>query len=239
MEQEISEFDNISVEMHENEGINISIEMNEDEGINDKELEDTIDVDVGMENEFAQEEKVGDPEIGMVFDTAEGLFEYYTKYGSENGFPIKKRSSSKGDDGVVRWVLFTCLDQARQRALQEMLSNCIQLQKPNGLNNELKKGEGACESSQPTTCGSAGRPPFKAEDKQAGTKLLKVARKEEERGKREQVVKMNQGKKKGMSTTENTMNDLDLEKDPIGGSEVMESGETQESIALKDTIGGA
>ncbi|KAF9594883.1 hypothetical protein IFM89_035044 [Coptis chinensis] len=82
--------------------------MHDDEGINDKELEDTIDVDVGMENEFAQEEKVGDPEIGMVFDTAEGLFEYYTKYGSENGFPIKKRSSSKGDDGVVRWVLFTC-----------------------------------------------------------------------------------------------------------------------------------
>ncbi|KAF9609698.1 hypothetical protein IFM89_017897 [Coptis chinensis] len=65
--------------------------MHENEGINDKELEDTIGVDVGMKNEFVQEEKVGDPDIGMVFDTAKGLFEYYTKYGTENGFPIKKR----------------------------------------------------------------------------------------------------------------------------------------------------
>ncbi|KAF9591252.1 hypothetical protein IFM89_003203 [Coptis chinensis] len=111
MEPEISEFDDISIEMYE------------DEGINDKKLEDTIDVDVCMENEFAQEEKVGDLEIGMVFDIAEGLFENYTKYGTKNGFPIKKRSLLKGDDGV-------------------------------GLNNELKKGEGACVSSQPTTCGS-------------------------------------------------------------------------------------
>ncbi|KAF9617039.1 hypothetical protein IFM89_033109 [Coptis chinensis] len=82
MESRISKFDDISMGLYE-------------KGISDRELEETIGVDVGMENEFVQDEKVGDPEIGMVFDTAEGLFEYYTKYGSENGFPVKKRKRFK------------------------------------------------------------------------------------------------------------------------------------------------
>ncbi|KAF9613998.1 hypothetical protein IFM89_014798 [Coptis chinensis] len=76
MESRIFEFDDISMRMYE-------------KGISDRELEETIGVDVGMENEFVQDEKVGDPEIGMVFDTVEGLFEYYTKYGYENGFPAR------------------------------------------------------------------------------------------------------------------------------------------------------
>ncbi|KAF9611210.1 hypothetical protein IFM89_027760 [Coptis chinensis] len=145
------------------------------------------------------------------------------------------------------------------------------------LNNELKKCERACASSQPTTCGSdqpiacgsdqptacetsgnvhtttkdnglicspqsvrgAGRPPFKRKTSKIEQVVKKLQEKKKKEGKREQVTKMNQGnKKKGTSTIEKTINDLDLEKDPIGGSEVMESGETQESIPLKDTIGG-
>ncbi|KAF9611304.1 hypothetical protein IFM89_029742 [Coptis chinensis] len=200
--------------------------MHEDEGINDKELEDTIDVDVGMENEFAQEEKVGDPEIGMVFDTAEGLFEYYTKYGSENGFPIKKRSSSKGDDGVVRWVLLHVLD----RKATEHFKKCFQI--ASSLQNPIQPT--TCGSEQPTACETsgnvhtttkdnglicspqsvrgAGRPPFKRNTSKLEQAVKKLQEKKKKEGKREQVVKMNQGKKKGMSTIENTMNDLDLEK---------------------------
>ncbi|KAF9613999.1 hypothetical protein IFM89_014799 [Coptis chinensis] len=92
----------------------------------------------------------------------------------------------------------------------------------------------------PQSVRGAGRPPFKRKTSKVEQAVKKLQEKKKKEGKREQVTKMNQGKKKkGTSAIEKTINDLDLEKDPIGGSEVMESGETQESIPLKDTIGGA
>ncbi|KAF9604936.1 hypothetical protein IFM89_011303 [Coptis chinensis] len=44
----------------------------------------------------------------MIFYSVADLFEYYLKYGNENGFPVKKRSSRTNDNGEVRWVAFAC-----------------------------------------------------------------------------------------------------------------------------------
>ncbi|KAF5180902.1 hypothetical protein FRX31_029508, partial [Thalictrum thalictroides] len=44
----------------------------------------------------------------MDFATAAELYDYYGNYGNEMGFPVMKRSSKKGDDGIVRWVMYTC-----------------------------------------------------------------------------------------------------------------------------------
>ncbi|KAK2654384.1 hypothetical protein Ddye_014240 [Dipteronia dyeriana] len=47
-------------------------------------------------------------EVGMVFNLVEELFEYYKMYGNEIGFQIIKRSSTKNDDGELKFVSYSC-----------------------------------------------------------------------------------------------------------------------------------
>ncbi|KAF5201679.1 hypothetical protein FRX31_008730 [Thalictrum thalictroides] len=70
--------------------------------------EEDKSVDEDIENDITTEENKMDLQVGMDFATAAELFEYYGNYGNEKGFPVMKRSSKKGDDGIVRWVMYTC-----------------------------------------------------------------------------------------------------------------------------------
>ncbi|PIA28728.1 hypothetical protein AQUCO_06700032v1 [Aquilegia coerulea] len=54
------------------------------------------------------EEEPMDIKVGMDFSTSEELYDYYGKYGNDKGFPVLKRSSKKGDDGIGRWVIYAC-----------------------------------------------------------------------------------------------------------------------------------
>ncbi|PIA39893.1 hypothetical protein AQUCO_02600385v1 [Aquilegia coerulea] len=73
----------------------------------DTKLEDMISIDEDIEKNIL-EEKPRELELGMIFDSVGEVFDYYVKYGNEKGFPVKRRSSKKGDDGEVRWVIFAC-----------------------------------------------------------------------------------------------------------------------------------
>ncbi|XP_022866876.1 protein FAR1-RELATED SEQUENCE 5-like [Olea europaea var. sylvestris] len=53
-------------------------------------------------------------EVGMMFDDEKEMFEFHKKYAYEVGFPVRKRNSKKGDDGVVRYVMFTCSREGRR-----------------------------------------------------------------------------------------------------------------------------
>lgn len=46
-------------------------------------------------------------EVGMQFKDEKELFDFYKSYAYEVGFPIRKRNSKKGDDGLVRYVTLT------------------------------------------------------------------------------------------------------------------------------------
>ncbi|XP_022868527.1 protein FAR1-RELATED SEQUENCE 5-like [Olea europaea var. sylvestris] len=48
------------------------------------------------------------PKVGMKFQDENEVFEFYKNYAYQIGFPVRKRSSRKDDDGVVRYVTFTC-----------------------------------------------------------------------------------------------------------------------------------
>ncbi|XP_022866174.1 protein FAR1-RELATED SEQUENCE 5-like, partial [Olea europaea var. sylvestris] len=48
------------------------------------------------------------PEVGMLFKSEVDMYDFYKKYAYAVGFPIKKRNSKKGDDGVVRYMTLTC-----------------------------------------------------------------------------------------------------------------------------------
>ncbi|XP_022895256.1 protein FAR-RED IMPAIRED RESPONSE 1-like [Olea europaea var. sylvestris] len=68
---------------------------------------------VGGNDNFGKD-GVNVPEVGMMFDDEKEMFEFYKKYAYEVGFPVRKRNSKKGDDGVVRYVTFTCSREGRR-----------------------------------------------------------------------------------------------------------------------------
>ncbi|XP_050379712.1 protein FAR-RED IMPAIRED RESPONSE 1-like [Argentina anserina] len=49
-----------------------------------------------------------EPNVEMSFNYIDEAFEYYRKYGKQSGFPVKKRTSRKGDDGSTRYVTISC-----------------------------------------------------------------------------------------------------------------------------------
>ncbi|VFQ65426.1 unnamed protein product [Cuscuta campestris] len=48
------------------------------------------------------------PAVGMRFKNYEALYNFYHAYAKKTGFPIRKRSSRKGNDGMTRSVTMTC-----------------------------------------------------------------------------------------------------------------------------------
>ena len=83
--------------------------------LEEDEIEDIKGVGSCNENEVVVEKtnETNEPEIGMKFESERDLFEYYRKYGNEKGFPVKKRSSKKGVDGKVRWVVVSCAREGK------------------------------------------------------------------------------------------------------------------------------
>ncbi|CAK9154823.1 unnamed protein product [Ilex paraguariensis] len=62
----------------------------------EKEVDNTINV----------VEKLEEPKFGMMIITVDKIIEYYIRYGNDLGFPIKRRTSSKRDDGELRYMSF-------------------------------------------------------------------------------------------------------------------------------------
>ncbi|XP_048434656.1 uncharacterized protein LOC125474717 [Pyrus x bretschneideri] len=61
-----------------------------------------------MENTRNVEGKVQEPQVGMIFDNMDQVATYYKEYGRQLGFPVIKRSSTKGDDGKLRYITMCC-----------------------------------------------------------------------------------------------------------------------------------
>ncbi|KAL6183057.1 hypothetical protein ACLB2K_044468 [Fragaria x ananassa] len=67
-------------------------------------VEESIDT---IESENVKE-KIEEPKIGLVYDSIDELEKYYRSYGKRMGFEVCKRTSSKGDDGKLKYITFTC-----------------------------------------------------------------------------------------------------------------------------------
>ena len=72
-----------------------------------EELQDLQEVNSEGNNENLVD-KIEEPKIGMCFNSADEMFEYYKAYGQQEGFPVMQRSCKKGDDRNMRYVTFTC-----------------------------------------------------------------------------------------------------------------------------------
>ncbi|XP_062114368.1 protein FAR-RED IMPAIRED RESPONSE 1-like [Humulus lupulus] len=72
----------------------------------DNDCKDAIDINVNN--------KVVEPSIGMMFNSIDELLEYYRKYGNQLGFEVSIRSSTKGDDGELKYVSMACTCNGKQ-----------------------------------------------------------------------------------------------------------------------------
>ncbi|XP_022869238.1 protein FAR-RED IMPAIRED RESPONSE 1-like [Olea europaea var. sylvestris] len=50
----------------------------------------------------------------MMFHDEKEMFEFYKRYAYAIRFPMRKRNSKKGEDGVMRYVMFTCSRQGQR-----------------------------------------------------------------------------------------------------------------------------
>ncbi|KAF5195342.1 Far1-related sequence 5-like, partial [Thalictrum thalictroides] len=85
-----------------------------EEYIKQDEMDDIIDID--NDKETVVEEKINDLVEGKFFETLDELFSHYVRYGNENGFPVKRRTSKNEDDGEVRWVMFACARSGKSKS---------------------------------------------------------------------------------------------------------------------------
>ncbi|GER42668.1 FAR1-related sequence 1 [Striga asiatica] len=59
-------------------------------------------------------ENIGAPRAGMEFKDINSVFDFYKKYAYSVGFPVRKRNSRKDDDGILRYVTFTCSHEGKR-----------------------------------------------------------------------------------------------------------------------------
>ncbi|XP_022889130.1 protein FAR1-RELATED SEQUENCE 5-like [Olea europaea var. sylvestris] len=85
-----------------------------DELLEESDYENVVgNMDSGEEETLGQDDPVV-PEVGMMFDNENEMFDLYKRYAYHTSFPVRKRNSKKGDDGVLRYVTFTCSREGRR-----------------------------------------------------------------------------------------------------------------------------
>ncbi|XP_022880776.1 protein FAR1-RELATED SEQUENCE 5-like [Olea europaea var. sylvestris] len=67
-----------------------------------------------LDNENVAGDVASEPEVGMMFNDENEMLAFYKRYAYAVGFLVRKRNSKKGDDGVMRYVTFTCSRKGRR-----------------------------------------------------------------------------------------------------------------------------
>ncbi|BFG20443.1 hypothetical protein CerSpe_067170 [Prunus speciosa] len=62
-------------------------------------MEKNDDEATSEELELENRENMQDSQVGMIFNNIDEIVVYYREYGKQLGFPVRKRTSQKGDEG--------------------------------------------------------------------------------------------------------------------------------------------
>jgi hypothetical protein len=74
-------------------------------------LVDVEDLNHVADDENGESDELIEPKIGMQFETVDDLYEFYRSYAKRIGFPVRKRSSRRNEEGEVRTVMLSCSRQ--------------------------------------------------------------------------------------------------------------------------------
>ncbi|XP_022880667.1 protein FAR-RED IMPAIRED RESPONSE 1-like [Olea europaea var. sylvestris] len=76
---------------------------------------DNVDDNVNIvEEETVGRDDFTELEVSMQFKDEKEVYDFYARYAYVVGFSIRKRSSTKDDDGVLRYITFTCSREGRR-----------------------------------------------------------------------------------------------------------------------------
>jgi len=67
-----------------------------------------------LNDELSGEENDLVPKVGMKFNNETEVFEFYKRYAYHVGFPVKRRNSKKGDNGVLQYVGYACSREGKR-----------------------------------------------------------------------------------------------------------------------------
>ncbi|CAA0827173.1 Protein FAR1-RELATED SEQUENCE 5 [Striga hermonthica] len=76
--------------------------------------------------------------LGMVFKSQEEAYSYYSNYGIQKGFGVMKRSSKRGDDGVVRYFTFACVKNDQKKKSTRKTSFVSKLSTKTGCQAKIR-----------------------------------------------------------------------------------------------------
>lgn len=91
------------------------IEMSSDSSRPQRDDEVEIDLEKSCNEEQRVEDpneedkdKVEDPKVGTEFNSIDEMYEYYSRYAKQSGFPVFKRNLKRGANGECKYVTFAC-----------------------------------------------------------------------------------------------------------------------------------
>ncbi|KAL7264640.1 hypothetical protein ACSBR1_002576 [Camellia fascicularis] len=90
-------------------------------------------------------EHLEDPKPGMVFDSIDEVMKFYTRYAKEKGFVVCKRTSSRENDGEMRYATITCNRGGNQKIRS---SNLVKLQPQVKTNCKARVMANLCTSGK-------------------------------------------------------------------------------------------
>ncbi|XP_022899528.1 protein FAR-RED IMPAIRED RESPONSE 1-like [Olea europaea var. sylvestris] len=80
----------------------------DDDALEPSENENVTESMNEVEGETSRGDGIIIPEVGMLFKAKQDMYYFYKRYAYAVGFPVRKRNSKKGDDGVLRFLTLTC-----------------------------------------------------------------------------------------------------------------------------------
>ncbi|KAI5339859.1 hypothetical protein L3X38_019132 [Prunus dulcis] len=86
-------------------------------------MEKNDDEAVSEEPELENRENVEEPLVGMTFNNIDDIVVYYREYGKQLGFPVRKRTSQKGDEGELKYVTISCGREGKYKNQDGRLRN--------------------------------------------------------------------------------------------------------------------
>ncbi|KAE8796170.1 putative ribose-5-phosphate isomerase chloroplastic [Hordeum vulgare] len=159
---------------------------------------------------------IGDPELGMTFDTENEVREYYIKYAKAKGFGVTRRSSHSDDNGQLKYLTLSCSrfvaelgsmsDDSCNSLIEKLLTLKIEYSSNSILENDndpVATQEDAPSNGEitsktilspiPVRC--AGRPPSLRKESKVD-KLIRQANEKKKKAEQREKKKAEQEKKK-------------------------------------------
>ncbi|KAI3834479.1 hypothetical protein MKW92_037247, partial [Papaver armeniacum] len=78
-----------------------------------------------------QSDQIVLPKLGMKFNNADDLFEFYSSYAFKTGFSCKKRTCKRDHDGALNFVTYSCTKEGKNRSVSDSPLNLPPTQRTN------------------------------------------------------------------------------------------------------------